>query len=383
MATSTAIASRRIPELDGRRGIAILLVISFHFINQEGVQPNGSVADGLQRLVIMGWTGVDLFFVLSGFLIGGILLGARESPRYFKTFYARRFFRIVPIYYLWILAYVALIAGAGSQVTRLSNSGLRPPLNGGIFLYFLFLQNIIAIPVFGIAGAWFGHLWSLAVEEQFYLAAPLVVRFAPKRLLPWIFGAIIVSVPLIRILLLKVGHMPESFLGASVLCRADALAIGMVCAVLVRSKHPTVSAAMDSSKLRMALGLLLLGVIALWWYAPQGTTFGMQSLGYTWMAFFYAVLLLLAVGYPEGVIARACRMRWLREVGLVSYCAYIIHIVVNVTLHALLLRSSPKISTSKGAAVTILAVFVTYALAKGSWLVLEAPLQRRGHTFKY
>src|SRR5260370_30559316 len=117
--------NRRIPELDGLRGLAILLVLVFHYISQEGVLPSGSFGDRLQRLVIMGWTGVDLFFVLSGFLIGGILMDVRGSPSYFKTFYIRRFFRIVPIYYLWIILYAALIGIASGAITRLSNSGIR------------------------------------------------------------------------------------------------------------------------------------------------------------------------------------------------------------------------------------------------------------------
>jgi|SRR5882762_598349 len=99
----------RIPELDGIRGIAIRSVLSFHYISMEGVTAPGSITDRLQRLVILGGTGVDLFFVLSGFLIGGTLLDAKDSPRYFGTFYARRFFRIFPIYYAWIGAYILVV----------------------------------------------------------------------------------------------------------------------------------------------------------------------------------------------------------------------------------------------------------------------------------
>ena len=201
------LTKQRIPELDGLRGLAILLVLVFHYITQEGVQPAGSVPALLQRIVIMGWTGVDLFFVLSGFLIGGILMDVRNSPSYFKTFYCRRFFRIVPIYYLWILTYIAVVGLAGGLLTRLSNSGVRPPLDLGIASHFLFLQNIVPVTLFGIAGAWFGHLWSLAVEEQFYLVAPVVVRFTAERALKWILAAAIVCVPLLRIFLLYVAHM--------------------------------------------------------------------------------------------------------------------------------------------------------------------------------
>src|SRR5260370_18807609 len=93
--------NRRIPELDGLRGLAILLVLVFHYISQEGVLPSGSFGDRLQSLVIMGWTGVDLFFVLSGFLIGGILMDVWGSPSSFNTFHIPPFFRSFPTSLLW------------------------------------------------------------------------------------------------------------------------------------------------------------------------------------------------------------------------------------------------------------------------------------------
>src|ERR1700687_4769637 len=95
----------RIPELDGLRGMAILLVLVAHYFAVPGTRAASLLNGYWFRL---GWTGVDLFFVLSGFLIGGILLEVRDSPNYFRTFYARRFFRIIPLYFAWILIYVVL-----------------------------------------------------------------------------------------------------------------------------------------------------------------------------------------------------------------------------------------------------------------------------------
>jgi len=321
------VSKQRIPELDGLRGLAILLVLVFHYTAQEGVLTPGTLADRVQRFTVMGWTGVDLFFVLSGFLIGGILMDVRSSPSYFKTFYCRRFFRIVPIYYLWLVLYVALMVIAGNTISRLSNSGIRPPLDLGIFSYFLFLQNFVSMGLFGLAGAWFGHLWSLAVEEQFYLVAPLVVRFTAARYLKWILTGVIICVPLFRMFLSRVLHVMALKITVLVLCRADALAIGMLAATLTRGENPVISVAQNRRTLYVALGILSLGVV--------------------------------------------------------SYCVYIIHIVVNVVLHALLLHKGPRISTGKGAIVTVFAGFVTYSIAKVSWLLFEGPLQRRGHAFKY
>ena len=378
-----SLAKQRLPELDGLRGLAIFFVLVFHYISQEGDLPAGTIGSFLQRFVILGWTGVDLFFVLSGFLIGGILMDVRSSPSYFKTFYIRRFFRIVPVYYVWIFLYVALILVAGGFITRLSNSGIRPPLESGIFSYFLFMQNLVPVTLFGLAGAWFGHLWSLAVEEQFYLVAPVVVRFCAERYLKWVLGIVIVCVPLIRMFLLNVAHYPASGITTLTISRSDALAIGMLAAALTRGESPILSVKPYRAVLYAFLAVLFLGVLALWKYSPQSGTLGMQSFGYTWIALFYVTILLLAIGNTSGLIARFCRMRWLRELGFVSYCVYIIHIVVNVVLHALVLHKAPRISTTKGAIVTVLAGLLSFAIAKMSLFVFEGPLQRRGHAFKY
>jgi peptidoglycan/LPS O-acetylase OafA/YrhL len=90
-------SGRRVPELDGIRGLAILLVIFWHYVSAPGaLMPNDTLGGILFRVGALTWSGVDLFFVLSGFLIGGILIDAKASPSYFKTFYVRRTFRILP-----------------------------------------------------------------------------------------------------------------------------------------------------------------------------------------------------------------------------------------------------------------------------------------------
>ena len=110
----------RIPELDGLRGLAILLVLLYHFVSSPRIQP-----PLFHKLFAIGWSGVDLFFVLSGFLIGGILLDVRESPNYFRTFYGRRFYRIVPLYYLWIGAYFVIALFWFKPISMALYPGLR------------------------------------------------------------------------------------------------------------------------------------------------------------------------------------------------------------------------------------------------------------------
>ena len=149
------------------------------------------------RIFGIGWVGVDLFFVLSGFLIGGILLDAKSSDKYFKTFYLRRIHRIFPLYYAWLALYILiLVCGLYLGASRLESSSVdlvRVPR------YLLYIQNWSA------SGSlfeyfWLGPTWSLAVEEQFYLVAPVLIRFLSVRSLTTVLVGTVLVAPLLRLL---------------------------------------------------------------------------------------------------------------------------------------------------------------------------------------
>jgi peptidoglycan/LPS O-acetylase OafA/YrhL len=221
-------SSARLPELDGLRGIAILLVLIFH-----GVSEQHFASSFLSRLRVvgrMGWTGVDLFFVLSGFLIGGILLDVRQSSSYFKTFYARRAYRILPVYFvvlaLFSLRFFFPVAG---------------PLGGFSqspvpwFSYLTFTQNIWMMLVGSLGAGTLAATWSLAVEEQFYLSAPLVVRKISGSRLALVLLAVIAAAPVLRTAIYlgaAHGRIADYILMP---CRADALSCGMLCAWMART----------------------------------------------------------------------------------------------------------------------------------------------------
>src|SRR5262249_37984358 len=183
----------RIPELDGLRGIAIILVLLRHSIfGPETSSRVGSVFVAAGQLT---WSGVDLFFVLSGFLIGGILLDARNSPRYFRTFYARRFFRIFPLYFVVTGLFLLRHLPFRMQTSALGDvSALTIPW----WSYVTLTQNFWMVQL-----GWYGPLfmsvtWSLAVEEQFYLTVPCLIRKVSIRRLPIVLGAIIAGAVLLR-----------------------------------------------------------------------------------------------------------------------------------------------------------------------------------------
>ncbi len=374
----------RIPELDGLRGLAILLVIFFHYTNGEPLTRLNGLAYYVERSAASGWTGVNLFFVLSGFLIGGILIDARGSNSYFRTFYVRRFFRIIPIYYLWICLYIVLVSAAGPTLRSHSFSGRALPRGFVVYAHFLFIQNLIPngwSAHSGLWGSWFGHLWSLAVEEQFYLFAPLMVWWISPRRLPAVLMGIVCCIPFIRIALFLHIHLIDPI--RVMPSHADALALGMLAAIVWRNLACRLWLTKHIHCVYWVACLFFVGFGLLWCYAPSSENLPMASFGFTWIAIFYALLILIVLVASKGWIARATRASWLREVGRVSYCMYIIHLMVNLAIQYLVLHARPQIVTLPGAAISVLAALVTYTLAWVSWKIVEGPLVQIGHRYRY
>jgi peptidoglycan/LPS O-acetylase OafA/YrhL len=370
----------RIPELDGLRGIAILLILFFHFLDVPGA-PLASTLSRFQRLFSMNWIGVDLFFVLSGFLIGGILLDVRKSTSYFRTFYIRRFFRIVPLYYIWIFGYVLLVLTTGNWLLR--HEATTPQAHLSLATQFAFVQNFAFDRNVGLAFAWFAATWSLAVEEQFYLVSPFLVRFLSTRSLTMVLSLAILAAPFVRFFVRS--RMSHGYLMAYALtpCRADDLALGILVAIAWRNRSARQWLLSHVSTIHSVLGFLLIAVIAWWRWAPDQFGVAMQWVGYTWIGIFFTALLVAVLVQPASLLGWATRMPWLRELGKVSYCAYIIHTAVNLFCHVLITGSIPRISDWSGAFATLCAAVLTYAIAKLSWIVLEGPLLQYGHKFRY
>jgi peptidoglycan/LPS O-acetylase OafA/YrhL len=157
----------RMRELDGLRGIAIGMVVIYHFFQMTLAVRPASILAYLQAAGRLSWTGVDLFFVLSGFLIGGVLLDARGSTNYYSVFYRRRLFRIIPIYLVTLLLAPALASlGLGPNG---SDSARLAPDGAPWYAYFTLTQNFWMTHARAFGSNGLAMTWSLAVEEQFYL----------------------------------------------------------------------------------------------------------------------------------------------------------------------------------------------------------------------
>jgi peptidoglycan/LPS O-acetylase OafA/YrhL len=371
-ATSTTATSRevpkapgkRIPELDGVRGLAIAFVLIFHYVHLN--IPGNKALYYLFLPTHLMWSGVDLFFVLSGLLIGGILLDNRESRGYYSVFYARRIHRIFPIYYLMI----ALLAAGAWAFPHSPLFQKSMPL----WVFPLYAQNLLGD--FTRAGVWMGVTWSLAVEEQFYLVFPFIVRLFSRKALLAFMVMCVVGAPLLRTLLVIRGSGFEQVYPL-LPCRADALALGVVAAMIIRSDYAKAWIRSNSTLLYFCLlALIATSPTMLKWttYKYVGT------IGYSLLGVMYFLLIVLLLVAPIPLMKRFFCARWLGWLGAISYCVYLIHEPVRMGLFLLFgLGKDPSITGLTTLLVTMAALAVTFAVAQASWLFLEAPLIKRAH----
>jgi peptidoglycan/LPS O-acetylase OafA/YrhL len=357
----------RIPELDGIRGLAILLVLIWHYLASPLLLTSDRTSKFVGRMMMQTWSGVDLFFVLSGFLIGGILLDARGSQTFFSTFYIRRFFRILPIYAVCCLAYFPL------------SILMRSAFHVGVpsmpwYTYATLTQNLWLTnsrwPVYLV------QTWSLAVEEQFYLTLPLLVWFVtPKNL--WKIAAIgVVFAMGFRFLLMARFHS-TAMTAAYVLlpCRADALLAGLLAAIAIRNARARRWIENNRRGMGILVGaslaiLLVCGVQGVGVMTPR-----MSGFGYTGLALFYVCILLLTLT-SCGWLRRFFSNRVLRWLGTIAYGLYLVHVPM-LNLSAVVLRHFPvPIFLSAAISASLL-------LSHLSWKLFESRMVEIGHRFVY
>ena len=222
--------SKRNPGLDGLRGIAILMVMLFHFT----LMPPVAIWDiPLNTFAHYGWTGVDLFFVLSGFLITSILLDAKGHKQYFTNFYARRMLRVFPLYYAFVAGLLILYPLVGDPGWTREAEVLR---DHWWWIWFHMTNWLVArTGDFSTAtplGT--GGFWSIAIEEQFYLAWPLIVLLLSERQLQWLCGAFFVLSLATRLGMTAVG-LSWAAVFTVTFGRVDSLAVGALIATVART----------------------------------------------------------------------------------------------------------------------------------------------------
>lgn len=360
-AARPVVHSQHFPALDGLRGVAILVVI-LH--NSGHFGPVTGVVWLIALLAAVGWVGVQLFFVLSGFLITSNLLDSQNAPNYYRVFFARRTLRIFPLYY------AALLVGLVIVPLAFPAAAIDGPPQADQLWLWTFLFNW-AHP-FGTAAYGFPHFWSLAVEEQFYLIWPFVVhRRVPRKLLKlcmWIALAALA----IRVALRVGGADPELVYEYTV-CRMDALAIGASIAAMVRMPElmPRLRA-FAAWLLPAACALGLLGALTTWAFTRD--YFFTQTYGQTILALTFGALVLAAVidvgkanlGWQK-ILSNAV----LRSIGKYSYGMYVLHFPINLMMEDVTTQLRAQFGVGQPIVYFLLETAVTYVAALVAYHALE------------
>jgi peptidoglycan/LPS O-acetylase OafA/YrhL len=328
-----------IPQFDHLRAFAVLLVMLFHASHHVKAFP-------MSDWFSFGWVGVDLFFVLSGFLITRILLETRRNPNYFLNFYARRVLRIWPLYFA-LLALMFLVMPRIAP--HWSAEAMKHAHPGWAFI--LFVQNLTS-----------GHdltgplsvTWSLAIEEQFYLVWPFIVWLLPERWI-WRFALLMVVLsPAVRIIFAAAS--PSASMYFNTLTRLDGLALGSLLASWLPQAEPT-------QLKRVALAVLPVAFAVAIFYPAKWIQFSA-------IAFVAGAVVCLSLFLP-------LRNRFLTYTGRISYGLYLVHSALfGLATKTELRRFYPSNPLLNDIAYLLVGTALAYSVATLSWFAFEKPILR-------
>jgi peptidoglycan/LPS O-acetylase OafA/YrhL len=369
---------KHFPALDGIRAVAFLLVLAFHVDELWHHLGQPRLLNYIDAVLLSLWVGVDLFFVLSGFLITRILLASKGQTAYFRHFFTRRVLRIFPLYFVFLLGAAAWVMVSGSS---------GPPRADGTpwWAYLTFTQNWVFASDGWIGARGLMHLWSVAVEEQFYLLWPLVIAYAGRERLRWVV-AVLMALPMVLRMVLA-GHASHGILNyTATLTHVDTLAAGALLALIFEQPGQGAWLSRHAGRLMLA-GLAAMTAI---WLAEHGFQIDdaiVQTLGH--MAVALAAFGAVALGVLASVNPSAQRPNWfvramnrptLRWVGRHSYASYVLHWPIALGLRNLLLplklAGGPALLVHFGLTlgVTLLAAELSWQFWESRWLALPGRL---------
>lgn len=302
-----------IPYLEGIRGFGFLSVFFIHYFAPYQMAHKGTLAYRFWTAAeTISFFAVPVFFVLSGYLIGGILVSTRNREGYFKIFYGRRLVRVFPVYYITLLFVAAFEACQNFH------------LDHHFWVHFLFIQNLFPSYVKQFSPAVLLHYWSLAVEEQFYLLWPLVVWFFPERRKLFAVAGFLVLVMFgVRLVSPHVFASPDQIRYFSP-TRADAILFGVMLA-LVRDKA-VFEKMKQYAKWVVLPGIAMVFGWTFWTQRLWPQSFRGEQIMIPWVNI-TAVALVMSVMEESSWFSRVCSKKWICWLGRRSYSLYIFHLV--------------------------------------------------------
>lgn len=367
--------SERIRSLDGVRGLACLLVLLHHYYTGVLRVPMPAAVENLEKILgIFLVSGVDLFLVLSGFLVGGIIIDKYHTEGFLKTFYIRRICRIFPIYFALMLSF-AIVFFFFQGKYFFDEWLLLDPLP--FWSYLTFLQSYVMGLENNSGSKWLAISWSVSVEEQFYLFLPALFFLLRGRKIIWVIISVLLIAPAIRTLLFsEVGfYAGYMFFPA----RLDSLMWGVLLAYAMRKPDWKAWCFKYRGLIYLAVSILLALLIAQQLQAVQLPKWYRHSA----IAIIYTFFLWVVTQDIFPRWRRAMEIAPLTALGFISYSVYMFHQAVNGLMHGVIYNSAPYVDSMERALVTLASAVITLSLGALSYRYFETPIRRIGYKYKF
>ncbi len=330
----------------------------------------------------MFFAGVDLFFVISGFLLGGILLENRNSLKLYRVFYSKRFLRIIPLYAVLLASYFAIINSPLKNVY--TSQFLFGPFS--FKAYFLFLQNFLMALYSSFGFNYLSVTWSLAVEEQFYALLPFIIRNIYQKALPYFLIGLILISPFLRVLITIFNplHFQKTWYAQYVLlpCRMDTLFLGVLLAYLLKNTSLLEYA---KKKLGWLYGFFFIfSGIFIFFTVKYKFLYDQViiNFGLTVMALFCSLIILLSLADPEH-FGKFFKSPILCHWGRLSYFMYLFHYPVIGFISGLVLKGNFHAQNLQILGVVAASFFLMWFFAYLSWNFFEKKILNWGRRFAY
>jgi peptidoglycan/LPS O-acetylase OafA/YrhL len=352
----------RIAALDGVRGFMTILVLFSHFFAE--------IANGFPRLGF-GWIAVNMFFVLSGFLIGRLIIERMDSENFFTVFIMRRICRTIPSYVISVLIIFAVL-----WIFR-AEPWTKFKTEFPLWSYLTFTQNILMGVTNDVGAYWAAPTWTLALEEQLYVSLPFVFFLAPRRYWAPILIGVALAAVVLRGLVFTLGVAP--IWGLVILpTRADVLVVGVIAAIIFKDRNIDLSR--FDFTLRCAPVVLLFVTVLLALIDPVERLL-FNVFGPLFVSAGFACLLVAMVrGAPE---AKRFESRFFCFFGHISYCVYLTHLMVLGLMHGLILGAKPALGGVDQWLVTVAGLVVAVGVGWALTTLIEAPLTAYGRSWKW